>query len=348
MATHRYWAEHLVEFRHAWKLPWSALLAYWAWLALFVVIALGRLRTSHAALVLCAVVFAGGSLMFVRMVFAFGIVSAPLMAADVSNWLASRSRSPARSSSKLAQTVFVIACLLAPVYVYRDHKPGIGLSAWMWPTGQFAFVRRHALRGRAFVSDAWAGPFLGEFYPERKAFFDNRLEAYSDHLARDVYQTIRYGAPGWDQLLARYDVQFLILRYTTASEARLQPRDGNLRQRLARDPRFSLVYFDDVGALFVRRAGDNAGLAERYAMPGVDPDRRMFIGRPSAAATGLVQAGQRGMLSSTALGLTALALADLGDVEHARLLAQAALDRAPEDAFAKSLPQRVTQLVKQP
>lgn len=297
----------------------------------------GRSRSGwDAGVLLCVIAYICISLSYSRMAFALGIVSAPRVGRALARGTENRSELT-RSAPKLVLLIY----LLGPVYVYRDHEPGVGLSPWVWPAGQCSFMRAHALSGRAFVSDVWGGPFLGEFYPERRVFFDNRLEAYSTQFARDVYQRVRYGAPGWDTLLDRYDIQFLLLRYTTPGEAAFQRGAPNVRQNLARDPRYRLVRFDDVGELFVRANGANAALAERIGIPGVDPDRQTFVGKPALAAPALFAAAKRGETSRTLLGMTALALDDAGDSEHARRLARTLEQRAPDDPFVAHVAARV-------
>jgi hypothetical protein len=329
MASDGYWGAHLIEFRHAWNVPVSPLIAYWAWLAAVCLALLISGRAWHTGLAAGVLVYALLSLYYVRMVYAFAIVSTPLVAATWTSWLGAR---PALALRRPLLSFGLIACL-APFYIYRDHTPGFGLSSYVWPLDQFAFLRQHALRGRSFVSDAWAGPFLGMFYPEHKAFFDTRLEAYSQEFARHVYQRIRYAEPGWDTLLDRYRIDVILLRYTTPGEAHWQADKPNLRQRLAGDARYSLVNFDDVGELFVRRTAEHAPLIAELGIPGLDPDRRRFLQRPASCAAALLRAARSGNHSSTLLGLSALALADAGDTSHAALFAQAALKQAPEDAW---------------
>jgi hypothetical protein len=133
--------------------------------------------------------------------------------------------------------------------------------------------------------------------------------------------------------LDRYRIDIVLLRYTTPGEWRLQRGAANLRQHLARDSRYGLVRFDDTGALFVRSTQANATLIANYAVPGVDPDRRVFLQRPASCVPQLLRAAQRGNHSNTLLGLTALALADAGDTLHANELAQTALERAPDDGW---------------
>jgi hypothetical protein len=337
MATHGYWGEHLVEFRHAWKLPLRLLWPYWLWLTLVAWAVVTQARRLPTGLILCALTYAALSLWFVRMVYAFAIISAPLVAL-AAEYRGQQVRSPfgLRPALPLA-----LLCALTITHGLSGQQLGLGSAEWVWPRAQFAFVRSHQLQGQAFVSDAWAGSFLGEFYPERRAFFDNRIEAYSDHLARVVYQNIRYGAAGWDKQLDHYGIEFLLLRYTTPGEAefaRTSSADGaTLRQRLVNDPRYALVYFDDVGELFVRTTGLNATLARTHAIRGVDPDRHTFLGPPARAAAALLRAASSGMQSETALGLTALALADAGDLEHARALSATLRERSPDGAFTRAV-----------
>lgn len=339
MAAADYWGEHLLEFRRAWRLPLSTLWPYWLWLAA-VLYACVRLRGLHLGLRLCALAYAALSLWYARMVFAFAIVSTPVLVTCVQAWTARAGRlalSPPRAALGL-----YLAGLFALTFGYQSHHFGSGFSAAVWPSEAFAFVRNHELRGRAFVSDAWAGPFLGEFYPERLSFFDNRLEAYSEGFARDVYQHVRYGMPGWEGWLDRYQIEFLILRYTTPGEDRFNDHKDNLRQQLLRSGRYELVFFDDFGELFVRRQGVNSALARERAIVGVDPDRRRFLGRPAAAAESLLRAAEGGMHSETALGLTALALADAGDRTHAVALAEALRARAPDDGFTRRVTEQLS------
>jgi hypothetical protein len=334
MARHRYWHEHLVEFRHTYQLPFAPLAAYWLWLALVALVLIARRGQPRPGVWCCSAAYALISLIYARQAFAFAIVSAPLMATAIATQTA-RVRSP------LTAAALVVLCAIGPLYVYRDHAPGVGLSPLVWPRAQFAFIRSHALRGHAFVSDAWGGPFLGEFYPQRRVFFDNRLEAYSDGFARDVYQRIRYGEPGWDRLLDRYEIELCLLRYTTPGEARFQHGAPNVRQLLVRDPRWRLVFFDDFGELFVRAQGANAQLASSAGIAGVDPDRHTFVGKPSDSAAALLRAAERGATSLTLLGMTALALADARHIADARALIAVMRARAPEDEFTMYVTQRV-------
>ena len=345
MATERYWGEHLVEFRRAWAFPWRMLSVYWLWLSAVVLTLWLARRQLHAGFIVAALAYAVISLCYVRMAYAFALISAPPIAAGWTGlahaWLEPISLARKRAARRISALALLAVACTAPLYVYRDHAPGFGLVGWVWPLQHFAFIRTHDVRGRAFVSDAWAGPFLGFFYPQRKVFFDNRLEAYSGAFARNVYQRIRYGQAGWDRLLDQYQVDVVLLRYTTPGEAHWQHGAANLRQHLAHDQRYRLVYFDDDGELFVRNAQSNSGLIAGFGLPGIDPDRRVFLQRPSSCLPALLHAAQAGNRSSTLLGLTAVAMADAGDAGHALELLQSAVAQATEDAWLQGIRARL-------
>jgi hypothetical protein len=195
----------------------------------------------------------------------------------------------------------------------------------------FGFIEEKRLVGPAFVSDGWAGPFLGAFYPRERAFFDPRFEAYSPEMARDVYRGVRYGDPGWDEVLDRFGVQLVLLKYTSAAEARFQLGRENVRQLLARSASWSLVGFTDTGELFVRREGPNAYAARSLGIPGVEPDRATFIGAPATAAGPLELAIERGFHDNRVLVLAAVAVAASGDRAEAERLLDRADAQRPAD-----------------
>ena len=342
MGTDAYLGEHLVEFRRAYAFPFAMLAAFWLFLALWAGVSLRSIRVVHAVHALIALVYALLALRFVRMTFAFCIVATPSLALGLQQWQPALTRGLHRAQQRrLAALALIALAAIAPLYALRDHTPGFGYERVAWPLSHFQFVRAHALAGRAFVSDAWAGPFLGFFYPERRVFFDNRLEAYTPEFVRDVYQRIRSGDAGWDALLDRYHVDYLLLRYTTPGEGRFQRGAPNLRQRLAADPRYTLVRFDDEGELFVRTAGANAALAQRQALPGIDPDRRVLLGAHKASATALLSAIRRGERSATLFGMSALAFQQQGETQLARELLQQAKHVSPDDPWLARVEARI-------
>jgi tetratricopeptide (TPR) repeat protein len=80
-------------------------------------------------------------------------------------------------------------------------------------------------------------------------FVDARLEAYPEDFWRDSYYRVLQAAPGWEDVLNRYDVQCAMLR-REPGEA-----DDRIGDVLFASPGWGLVYWNDWAMIFVRRHG---------------------------------------------------------------------------------------------
>ncbi|MFI5300424.1 MAG: hypothetical protein ACHREM_20235, partial [Polyangiales bacterium] len=324
--------EHLVEFRPPWQFPFRTLAPFWAFFIVSVAFVVAGLRRTHVSLALLFFALAALSLRHVRVVYDFAVLAAPV-ATLAARAIVDRFEGPSLRAALVAITTLV--AVASPVDHWSRHPRGLGYDDHVFPRALFDVVRADALRGPAYVSDGWAGPVLGEFYPAELAFYDPRLEAYDPAFVRDVYQRIRYGEPGWSQLLDRYGVQLALLKYTSPREREFQGGRDNLRQLLARSPSWALVAFDDDGELFVRRDGTNAAVADAHAIPAVDPDRRALLARPRVAWPGLAKSLEAGPRSKLSLLLGAVAAADAGELGRARDLLDEARSRgAASDELA--------------
>lgn len=313
MGTDAYLAEHLVEFRPPTRFDWFALAPYWLLVAATLASNALERRTLHAFWPLVTCGFLLLSLKHVRLVFGFAIVASPVVALGLEHLLGAARR----HVRALALAGIAAASLL---HRYQLAVPGTALAARTFPPYLFDYLEKHRLAGPDYVSDAWAAPLLGRAYPGRKAFFDNRFDAYPRAFFLDVYQHIRYGKPGWDALLDRYGVQLVLMRFTTEGEARLQNYRPNLRQLLARDPRWALVTFDDLGALYVRRDGVNAQHARDFWLPDVEPDSMAFLASPRQCVAPLRREIARGNRAARLLLLAAQAERAAGNDAAARTL----------------------------
>jgi hypothetical protein len=122
-----------------------------------------------------------------------------------------------------------LAVLLVALLVANGgYAPGRSapLLDAQWDSHAFPVAAAQRLRregipaGRGFNPYEWGG-YLDEALPAYHAFIDSRSDVYSRQFLAD-YITISDVAPGWDQLLVHYDVQWALL-----------PADAPLRQALA-------------------------------------------------------------------------------------------------------------------
>jgi hypothetical protein len=174
---------------------------------------------------------------------------------------------------------------------------------------------------------------LGFYWPDRRSFFDPRLDAFSPEFVTDEYLHVRYGLDGWEDILLGYEVEGVLLAYTSAGEARFQEGAPNVRQHLAASERWSLVWFDDRGELFVRSDGPNASLAQTHGIENFDPDRMDYLTRPATLVGPLALALSDGPQSARLSAATAIAVAEAGDMEGALRVLASALAAWPDDPY---------------
>lgn len=276
-----YLHQNVVEYRVVWDQPLALLLPYWLFaLAIMLGIAMALRARQLPSLALCVIASLGLALSFRhgRLADLAVLFATPLVAllASVES---------ARAVPLRAMQLLAAAALLARLAVVPPSAPV--LSADTWPLALDAFMRREHLVGPAFVQDGWAGPYLGLHYPEERVFFHPAYESYSPEFFRNSYMRTRDGEPGWEETLARHNVELVMMKYTSPRERTRQQGRPNLRARLAESAAWTLVAFDDHGEIYVRREGANHEAAERLGILGVDPDRLALSRNHSVAHRGL-------------------------------------------------------------
>lgn len=263
-----YWHAHLAEFRPLTPEPLQLTLVALAVLGLGLAVWKRRGFETLALLGYLAL-----ALRHVRMVWPMAVVAVPLTGALLADVWPMRLRRPV-----VAGMLTVAALGLAAFGVLDQDRafglglPGDGVDHARHPLE--LLDRAAALPERAFVSDGLAGTWLWrEFQPpdKRAVLVHNCLECYQESTYRDEYQRIRYGQPGWRDLVAKYAIRTFVLKHTTPGERAFQQGAPNVRQQLFADPAWVLVDFDDAGTVYTQRATLPPSVPSLDAFP-VDPD----------------------------------------------------------------------------
>lgn len=226
---------------------------------------------------------------------------------------------------------------------FTHARFGAGVDDRFYPAGALDFVEKHDLPGEAYVSDAWGGHWLWRFYPERKVFYDNRLEAYSFDFYRTVYQAIRYGEEGWQEKLDEHGINLLLLKYSTPREREFQEWKPNIRDLAFASPQWRLVYWDDIGQMFVRRGSIGDACHECPDLIHFNPDT-LQVRKGSderGAAGGEVEWIWRNMPSGRACYVLSEMLIAQGRIGEAVEVLRDGLERYPESAYLLTLVRRL-------
>ncbi|KPK57336.1 MAG: hypothetical protein AMK73_10265 [Planctomycetes bacterium SM23_32] len=139
----------------------------------------------------------------------------------------------------------VVACVLAFfVGVWPSVKggpPSFGTVRDKFPERACDFVAREGLtRYRLYNSYEWGGFLIWRFWPELRVFIDGRCLVYGDDIIGQAI-AVEQGAEGWKDVLERWQVEMLLVRY--------HKRDSS---HLFADGRWRCVYWDDAAVIGLR------------------------------------------------------------------------------------------------
>lgn len=241
-----YWDQHVRD-----ALP--------AWLVLVVVAALVRWRRRgfDAAQAVLMAVSLPQALLTQRFLGYAALVLAPFAARDLAD-LVSNFRWPAalRAPARRAALVALVAAgMIVPTLAQPLVGFGYGWVHTLYPERATQWIADHDVRGRGFNVFWYGGYLLYRFHPDRE-----RLPFMDIHQAgtpeiRELYAWGLQDSTAWRLLDERFRFDWVLL-------TRVLPGDPNLSDFLDADPRWALVFLDDVSALWLRRDGSRAALAE--------------------------------------------------------------------------------------
>lgn len=149
----------------------------------------------------------------VRNLMWYGLVLAPLLARA----LAGREEPPDPIPNPVLNGL-LIALVMVIVVLATPWVKGIlplptnlrGTLAADTPVATAEVVHEQGLNGRVFHQMESGGYLAWRLWPETQVFIDSRIELYTGEVWQDYLQ-ISAGRPGYQELLDRYDVQFLVL-----------------------------------------------------------------------------------------------------------------------------------------
>jgi hypothetical protein len=156
-----------------------------------------------------------------------------------------RSTAPVHSALNLTLLVLLagITLLLSPWVRPRLPDPRLRseLIDPLIPQQAMEFVAQKGIRGHIFHSQEAGDYLIWRLYPQQRSFVDGRVHLYDVDFCRD-YLRISNGC-GWEELLAQYDVQWVLLPQNEEVNELLQ-------QGLEKTREWEQIYEDDQAVLY--------------------------------------------------------------------------------------------------
>jgi hypothetical protein len=191
----------------------------------------------------------------------WALVAGLFLARDLADWVSTR-RWPAwtgRPGSR-AGLASAACVLFTGVELSRaDFIPGVGVVDPTYPKAACDFVERHGIRGRSFNHYELGGYLLWRFWPDpgRLPFMDIHQTGTAE-IRRDYIRAL-VDPNAWMSLDRHYRFDWVMLW-------QLHPPGDRIVDVLDADTAFALVFVDDAAALYVRRSGMLAAVADSFGL----------------------------------------------------------------------------------
>ena len=229
----------------------------WPYIILLLLTILGMARTkttwTHALLIAA---FTGLSLYTSRMLPLFAIIAVPIAAKAIAGSIHQEypqsrllriEENISRINSSSNGFIWIIAVILLAgglLLSGRTIDPGNRANVFdkqFFPVNAVDWLEAHPQQGHMFNEFDWGGYLLLRLYPEQQIFMDGHTHIYGEELTKE-YERVISLAPGWEQILAKYDVTWVIVR-----------RNSPLVNALSQSDDWTVSYQDDTAIILTRQ-----------------------------------------------------------------------------------------------
>jgi tetratricopeptide (TPR) repeat protein len=225
--------------------------------------------------VLLAVPFVYVGLSARRFVFMMAVVAGPILARHLCLSAGPLSAAWARRATRAAGAALVAAAAVlvltvAPWGPLTDpiKRPGVGADVSRLPEGALRYLDANGIEGRLFNTFGWGGYIEWRDFPRRVPIVDGRL--YLPPGLTEEIHFARVHARHLDRLQAAYGFDVAVVIYPDYPAGGADDAGGAIDLGLT-SPQWALVYWDDVGLVYLRRTERFASLIERDAYRHVRP-----------------------------------------------------------------------------
>ena len=147
----------------------------------------------------------------------------------------------ASASGTLWWVVGILIVTLTVVTNRIEHK----FDESRKPVEAVEFLKKVSLNGNMFNDDEFGDYIIYSAYPQYKVFIDSRVDMYGVDHFKD-YLTLVYFKPGWEKVIEKYKIRWMILD------------SGSILSRVLKERKdWKLIYSDKVAIILVRNTGEN-------------------------------------------------------------------------------------------
>ncbi|MBP2675447.1 MAG: hypothetical protein H6Q84_2287, partial [Deltaproteobacteria bacterium] len=144
-------------------------------------------------------------------------------------------------------------------FSFAQLEYGVGITMHKFSFKAAEFLRRNPVPGKMFNFFDIGGFLDWQLYPGALTFLDGRT--YNQQVFMD-HQLITGGMPGWEQVVEKYGITYIVLKSMDSSGMILP-----IVPILANDPNWALVFSDGLFVIFVRNTPELRDYIKAHEIP---------------------------------------------------------------------------------
>jgi len=244
-------------------------------LLMFIIFALSAVKISLIELLLI-LMFTNMSLYSVRYIPLFSIIAAPILLRQsgtilarfdgkLAKFLNKRSDNISEIDTSARGYLWPVAAVVLVAFFATTGKIDFKFNEKTKPIAAVKFLKKEKIAGNMFDDDEFGDYIIYAAWPEYKVFIDGRSDMYGVDMLKEYLKVARV-KPGWNEVLKKYDINWIIYNANSA-----------LSQFLMQTDEWKLIYVDKVANIFVKNNKENQHLIDKY------PDVKPVIPDPDAS-----------------------------------------------------------------
>lgn len=199
------------------------------------------------------------SIKAIRFTALFSLATAPIIAANWSYLTSDVFPAFTKTNIRKVFTGFISITTLALLFTHEVERSPILVSGLgqgpAFPQKAIEFIKQHRIEGNMYNSYIFGGYLIWGLYPERKVFVDGRAEIYDKG-----FQDAFISGPSLNrpfEVVNKYDINYAVIAY-------LKGGVDPIGDWIASDPKWILIYWDEVARIYVRDIPRNQDIINSY------------------------------------------------------------------------------------